>query len=263
MKNPKDILDDLHLEDLRNEEHPSIFDENEEYDMLIIRLPVISNELSAKSLGFILTNEGSYLYNKSEKKLETLDGRFEGPYKVIDRNADKILRAFSKYQDAIADMEELLYVDKIRDDFMNRWLLLKLEILRIERILQKTLDTLNDLIEYYEHIPEFPINNYMDIHEHIERTVRSAALQLSKLDYLYSFYNAKSNDKMNRMIYILTIISAVFLPLNLVVGFFGMNTSGLPFTTGSSGTSFALMIMTSLILVTSLGVYFWRKKVEK
>jgi magnesium transporter len=30
--------------------------------------------------------------------------------------------------------------------------------------------------------------------------------------------------------FIFTIISAVFLPLSLVTGFFGMNTGGLPFT---------------------------------
>jgi len=87
-------------------------------------------------------------------------------------------------------------------------------------------------------------------------------LQLSKLDYLYSFYNAKSNDKMNRMIYLLTIISAVFLPLNLVVGFFGMNTSGLPFADGKFGTYNAIMIMVSLVIITSSVVYFWRKRVE-
>jgi magnesium transporter len=36
--------------------------------------------------------------------------------------------------------------------------------------------------------------------------------------------------------FIFTIISAVFLPLSLVTGFFGMNTGGLPFTSDNSGT---------------------------
>jgi len=80
--------------------------------------------------------------------------------------------------------------------------------------------------------------------------MRSATLQLSKLDYLHSFYNAKSNEKMNRILYILTIISAVFLPLNLVVGFFGMNTSGLPFTQVPLGTFYAVSIMISLFIIT-------------
>ena len=263
MENIEQLIDALHLEDVRNEQHPSIFDENEEYDMLIVRIPVISNELSAKSLGFIITKEKSYIYHKEKQRFEELTGRFEGPYKLLDKLTDKILKSFVKYQDSVADMEELLYEDSYKTDFMNTWLGLKLEILRIERILLKAERTIDNFIDYYTDVPGFPMNNYIDIHEHIERTMRSATLQLSKLDYLYSFYNAKSNDKMNKMIYILTIISAIFLPLNLVVGFFGMNTSGLPFASGTAGTYYAVFLMISLAVITSAIVQVWRKKVEK
>jgi magnesium transporter len=41
---------------------------------------------------------------------------------------------------------------------------------------------------------------------------------------------------MNRNMYWLTIISAIFLPLTLVTGFFGMNTGGLPYTDDPHGT---------------------------
>ena len=261
MENAEQLIDNLHLEDLRNELHPSIFDDNENYNMLIVRLPVISEVLDAKVIGFILTDKSSYLYNKDTKIFEKLDSKFESPYKIIDKFTDKVLKSFLKYQDEISDMEELLYEDNIKDDFMNKWLALKLDISRIERILLRTAGVIDDFMEYYKDIPEFPMNHYVDIHEHMERTMRSATLQLSKLDYLHSFYNAKSNEKMNRILYILTIISAVFLPLNLVVGFFGMNTSGLPFTQAPSGTYYAISIMISLIIITSFIVYKWHKKV--
>ena len=57
--------------------------------------------------------------------------------------------------------------------------------------------------------------------------------------------------------------SVVFLPLNLAVGFFGMNTGGLPFTQGSSGTLNAVLLLGSLILITSALFYLWRSRVEK
>ena len=44
------------------------------------------------------------------------------------------------------------------------------------------------------------------------------------------------DEKMNKIMFILTIISAVFLPLTLVTGFFGMNTGGLPFVKDPNGT---------------------------
>ncbi|EDZ63108.1 Mg2+ transporter protein, CorA-like protein [Sulfurimonas gotlandica GD1] len=261
MENIEQLIDNLHLEDLRNELHPSVFDENEDYDMLIVRLPVILEVLDAKSIGFVLTKQNSYIYNKDTKIFEELIGKFEGPYKIIDKLTDRVLKSFVQYQDNIADMEELLYKNNIKEDFMNKWLSLKLDILRIERILLRTAGVIDDFMEHNKDIPEFPINHYVDIHEHLERTMRSATLQLSKLDYLYSFYNAKSNEKMNRMLYILTIISAIFLPLNLVVGFFGMNTSSLPFTQAPSGTYYAISIMMTLLIITSLTLYKWHKKI--
>jgi magnesium transporter len=264
MENPEALIDPLHLEDLRNELHPSIFDENETYDMLIVRLPVIGHTLDASSLGFVITSSNSYLYNKNDQLFELLDDRFEGPYKVIDALADLLLKSFSGYQDMIADMEELLYQGRPAEDFMTRWMELKRDILRVERILLRSSVTLKAAIEYYEEAKGFPINSYADLHEHMERTMRAAGLQLSKLDYLYSFYNVRTNEKMNKMIYILTIISAVFLPLNLVVGFFGMNTGGLPFAEGASGTFKAVLLMFSLVIITSgILLYLWKRRVEK
>jgi magnesium transporter len=231
--------------------------------MLIMRVPVITDTLVGKSIGFILTKEHSYFYNREKASFEKLEGLFMGPYHLVDKIIDKLLKSFLKYQESILDMEETLYANTAGKNFLNNWLVIKLEVLRIERILLKLTQTMDELLEYYKEQSDFPINNYVDIHEHIDRTTRSATLQLSKLDDLYSFYNAKSNDKMNKMIYILTIISAIFLPLNLMVGFFGMNTSGLPFAEGTNGTSIAISLMFVLGALSMAIVHFWRKKVEK
>jgi magnesium transporter len=145
---------------------------------------------------------------------------------------------------------------------MNQWLGLKRDILRIERILIKSSETSLELIKQYTNQPSFPKDHYADLHEHLDRVMRSATVQLSKLDYLYSFYNARTSEKMNKMVYILTIISAVFLPLNLVVGFFGMNTSGLPFAKGENGTLNAVFMM-GVLLVISLFFGYIYKKMEK
>ncbi len=264
MQDLQQLVDPLHIEDLRNGSHPSFFDENEAYDMLIVRLPVLNKGFETHSSGFILTPEKSYMYDPDENRFEELMSRFEGPYTILDKLIDRLLRSFGKYQDAIADMEESLYADKMTEDFMTRWLGLKQDIVRIERILLRTSQTLQEMIDHYEGLEGFPINNYIDLHEHIERIQRSSTLQLSKLDYVYSFYNTRTNEKMNRLIYLLTIISAIFLPLNLLVGFFGMNTTGLPFTQeGGYGTFGAVTLMSCMVILTTIGVYVWRRNVER
>lgn len=258
------FLDELHLEDLQNKTHPSIFDENDEYNMLIIRLPVIAQTLEGRSFGFVLQGQNSFLYDRDKKKFERLDGHFLGPYNIIDPMTDALLKSFEKYRSMIIDMEEHLYQNKSTDGFMTTWIDVKRDILLIERILVRTSEMLHQMIHHYRETKDFPMNHYIDMHEHMQRILHSATHQLSKLDYLYNFYSARSNDKMNKMIYSLTIISAIFLPLNLLVGFFGMNTSGLPFTSpGTAGTLNVVFLMFSLSLLTFVTVLIWHKKIQK
>jgi len=263
MKSIEQIVDALHVEDLRNDIHPSFFDENEEYNMLIVRLPIVGDTLDVTSMGFVYTSNNCYFYNKTDQKFEAFNNLFDGPYKLIDKVLNQLLKAFMTYQDTVASMSELLYAKKNTSDYMTDWLSLKQDLVRIEYILFRTSSAMNEFIKYHEHNDLFPMNNYTDLHEHIERIKYSAGLQLSKLDDIYSFYTVRTNEKMNKMIYLLTIISAIFLPLNLVVGFFGMNTSGLPFSGGDVGTLRAIILMVVLMLTTSLIVYVWYRKVEE
>jgi len=264
MKHVERLLDELHLQDLQNRMHPSIFDENDEYNMLILRVPVIAEKLEGKSFGFVFQGENSFLYNKEEKKFEKLDDPFFGPYKIIDPITDALLKSFQNYRDVIIDMEERLYQNKNLDGFMPDWIDLKRDLLLIERILTRTSEVLLTMIRYYEETTGFPINSYIDLHEHMERILSSATHHLSKLDYLYSFYSARANDKMNKMIYILTIISAIFLPLNLLVGFFGMNTSELPFTSPeTNGTLYVELLILSLSAFTFAVALLWHRKTQK
>lgn len=264
MEHFEQFLDALHLEDLNNAAHPSIFEGNEEYDMLIIRLPVIGEKLEAQSFGFVIEGQNSFLFNRDKKKFELLEDHFIGPYKIIDPMIDALLKSFEKYRSMIIDMEELLYENQNINDFMANWMVLKRDMLLIQRILTRTSEMLLVMMHHYRDTTGFPMHHYTDLHEHMERIMNSATHQLSKLDYLYNFYGARANDKMNRMIYMLTIISAVFLPLNLLVGFFGMNTSGLPFTSpDQTGTVYAVSIMFSLIVLTLIAVLVWHKKNQK
>ncbi|UFH60349.1 CorA family divalent cation transporter [Sulfurovum mangrovi] len=264
MNTIESLIDTLHHEDLHNRRHPSVFDENETYDMLIIRLPVVMNihELDVTSFGFIITEEASYFFNALTQKLEILSKRFDGPYRIIDEKLDNVLRAFQAYEDEISTLEESLYSDKKQQNFMDGWLKLKRDIVRIERVMLKATAVLNDMVIHYESSENFPLNHYADLHEHCERLHRSAALQLAKLDYLFNFYTTRTTEKMNRLIFLLTIISAVFLPLNLVVGFFGMNTSGLPLTEGPDGTSSVVSGMLLILFVILSGMIIWRNKID-
>lgn len=71
---------------------------------------------------------------------------------------------------------------------------------------------------------------------------------LPRLDDIYSHIYAQKHDKITQSVYMLTFVSTIFLPLNLVTGFFGMNTGGM-FLSGKYGTSIVLVAIIILILI--------------
>jgi Mg2+ and Co2+ transporter CorA len=65
-------------------------------------------------------------------------------------------------------------------------------------------------------------------------------------------------NRTNDIMRTLTVLTAIFLPLNLVTGFFGMNFDGLPLIHSSVGVWMASAMM--LVIALGLGAYFWRKR---
>ena len=102
--------------------------------------------------------------------------------------------------------------------------------------------------------------NFEDILEHLQRAYRNSGMLLEKLDALHNSYIVENNEQMNRTVYILTLLSGIFLPLNLIVGFFGMNTTSLPFTQGEGGTYLVLNTLFVSAVISTLLVYFIKKR---
>jgi magnesium transporter len=256
------FIHDLHLEDIHNPEHPSTFMLEENYSLLILRLAFFRGDtLEVASFPFVIHDENSYFYERETKTFKDLGSGFHGLYKAIDHAIDGAIQMLLLYHEKIDQCEETLYAPS-KKDFLKEWHVQKKEMIRIHRLKIKAVSTLFEFLELYKKEKEFLHNEFDDVIEHLERCERSAQSALLKLDQIYNFYSVQTSEKINKSIFYLTIISAIFLPLNLVVGFFGMNTGGLPFEKHPHGT-FAVMggmfvLMIFLILVVLL--YFKKKR---
>jgi len=97
-----------------------------------------------------------------------------------------------------------------------------------------------------------------DVIEHIQRVVNHARrLEQSAETVVQIHFSAQSN-RTNSIMRTLTALTAIFLPLNLITGFFGMNFEFLPLIHTSSGFwwVFGFMIVLVIVVVT----VFWRKQ---
>jgi len=97
-----------------------------------------------------------------------------------------------------------------------------------------------------------------DVLEHIERVVHHVRrLEQSAETAVQMHFNAQSN-RTNDIMRTLTVLTAIFLPLNLITGFFGMNFETFDVLHDEHGLMWTSFFM--LVLAVSLVVFFWRKR---
>ena len=97
-----------------------------------------------------------------------------------------------------------------------------------------------------------------DVIEHIERVVHHVRrLEQSAESAIQIHFGAQSN-RTNSIMRTLTALTAIFLPLNLITGFFGMNFEIFPWIHNPNALWWTLGFMVSIAL--AMGLVFWRKR---
>jgi magnesium transporter len=97
-----------------------------------------------------------------------------------------------------------------------------------------------------------------DVMEHIERVMHHARrLEQSAETVVQIHFSAQSN-RTNDIMRTLTALTAIFLPLNLIAGIFGMNFEFMPFIHVHGGFWWVMLVM--LLTAAMLGLLFWRKR---
>lgn len=97
-----------------------------------------------------------------------------------------------------------------------------------------------------------------DVLEHIERVVHHVRRMEQSAETAVQIHFSLQGQRTNDIMRTLTVLTAIFLPLNFMTGFFGMNFEFLPGIHRADGLLWALGIMGTI--VAAMGVYFWRKR---
>ena len=97
-----------------------------------------------------------------------------------------------------------------------------------------------------------------DVLEHIERVLGHVRRLESSAEAAVQMHFSALGQRTNDVMRTLTALTAVFLPLNLITGIFGMNFDKLPLIHHETGAWIAFGIMALVGL--GFGAYFWRKR---
>lgn len=97
-----------------------------------------------------------------------------------------------------------------------------------------------------------------DVLEHIERVTHHIHRMEQSAETAVQMHFSAQSNRANDIMRTLTTVTAIFLPLNLIAGIFGMNFEFIPFVHKKDGFIWALVSMAIITVV--LVAYFWRRR---
>ncbi|MBB3182341.1 magnesium transporter CorA family protein [Variovorax sp. Sphag1AA] len=97
-----------------------------------------------------------------------------------------------------------------------------------------------------------------DVLEHIERVVHHVRRLEQNAETAVQMHFSVQSHRANDIMRVLTVLTAVFLPLNLIAGIFGMNFEFIPLIHKADGFWIAMGSMGAIAV--ALVVIFWRKR---
>lgn len=272
------VLDE-HLRDAENVAHPSSFDSTNDYEIIVFRgLALRVETLDAADVIHVKTRPvvfflfprmlvtvrapDSRLMASTRTRLMSAAGRGRLPtqpeelmLRILNAMVDRYLELrqplatqFERWQRQLLDT---------RRPFNDWYSLLesRREVRRLEDLCEEQLDALQEWRdERLEHsdgggLSEVLLVRTSDVVEHIHR-VRSHAQRLeSSLENAVQLHFSATAYRTNEIVRALTAITAVFMPLTLITGIFGMNFEYIPWLHSRVGFWWTMGAMLALAVL--------------
>jgi magnesium transporter len=135
---------------------------------------------------------------------------------------------------------------------------LKRSVLRLRRISTKQMDILLRMSRgEFALIPEEMRPFYRDVFDHLVRVVDLSESYRDLISGSLEAYLSVVSNRMNEIMKVLTIFSAIMLPLTFIAGVYGMNFDNMPELHSRFGYYGTLIVMAVVAL--GMLIFFWRR----
>ena len=177
---------------------------------------------------------------------------------VVDRITERIGEIVVDIEDRVAEVEDTI-VSAETAELRPRLADLRRESISLRRYIAPQRDMLARLT--HERIDWLTEADKMLLRETAERTARYVEdIDAARERALVSQeeLNNRLAERMNRAMYTLSIVAAIFLPLGLLTGLLGINVGGIPGTE----SPWAFMIVTVFLVALAIVLIAWFKKLK-
>lgn len=187
--------------------------------------------------------------------------RYSGPDILLFRMLEAIIDNYSEVIEEIAKTTE--YLDKLVLRNPNSEVLRNVEWEKRKLVdLRKIVYPMKELLMQFDRIEnELIINEnkhyFSELKDVCSSLIDEIEAQKQMLEGIANLYYAIQGQRMNEIMKVLTVISAIFIPLTFIVGVYGMNFKYMPELTWDNGYYMALGLMAFIAIV--LVIVFWKR----
>ncbi len=180
-------------------------------------------------------------------------------HQILDYLVDLYMPIIEDFDFSINDLEDRVFLMKkgnnaILEEIMD----LRRSVVRLKRISSRQLDVLYRISHgEFEQVPDNILPFYRDVYDHLLRISDLSESYKDLVSSLFDIHFSVTANKTNDVMKVMTIFSAIMLPLSLIAGIYGMNFDNMPELKTPNGYYLTLGVM--LLVALALLVYFWRK----
>ncbi len=180
-------------------------------------------------------------------------------YLVADAMVDMLFPLVDRIATDVETLEESILEHERSEDTLGRILGLRRALVHLRKLLVPQRDVFARLSKRGG---EGPVADrtavyFRDVHDHVLRILEAVDATRDLLGNALDAYLWTGSQRTNEIVKRLTLLSAIFLPLAFITGFFGQNFDGLPF---DSRLLFFTMLAACAIVPTAMLYFFLRSK---
>ncbi len=177
----------------------------------------------------------------------------------FERLMDNDGRDLESFDDRIAGMEAQIENGTTEKTFNSEILSLRRRLLIVRNYYEQLLDIFDAMIENEADLfSEKNLYHFRTVREKIVRLSANAQILRDSLVQVREAYMAALDYSANRIMKVFTVVTTIFLPLTLLVGWYGMNFQYMPELKSRFGYP-AVILLSVLVVIVSF-IFFKRKK---
>jgi len=180
-------------------------------------------------------------------------------HQILDQVVDYYSPVLDDFDDRVDRLErEIFGLKSPNNQILSQIQDLKRGVLRLRRISNKQMDILLRMSRgEFSLIPEDMRPFYRDVHDHLVRVVDLAENYRDLINGSLEAYLSVISNRMNEIMKVLTIFSAIMLPLTFIAGVYGMNFDNMPELHSRFGYYGTLIVMA--VVAVGMLIFFWRR----